>query len=168
MRLFAIVLLCLVLATCASHIPSAQVIHPASAGLPGLRGFQLMPPEQAVDTLPYRNRYPLINAELRQGLAAHGYHESATPQFRVYYWLALRDTPLEFRPDLPPTSSMGPYLAIHRLRDETGTLRVRLVDLKESVLWEGTVSTGLSPARANPEQLELAVGALLQQLPRAH
>ncbi|HBO5729439.1 DUF4136 domain-containing protein [Pseudomonas aeruginosa] len=167
MRLFAIVLLCLVLATCASHIPSAQVIHPASAGLPGLRGFQLMPPEQAVDTLPYRNRYPLINAELRQGLAAHGYHESATPQFRVYYWLALRDAPLEFRPDLPPTSGMGPYLAIHRLRDETGTLRVRLVDLEERVLWEGMVSTGLSPARANPEQLELAVGALLRQLPRA-
>ncbi|MCA4124856.1 hypothetical protein LDY98_00655, partial [Pseudomonas aeruginosa] len=25
----------------------------------------------------------------------------------------------------------------------------------------------LSPARANPEQLELAVGALLRQLPRA-
>ncbi|MDV7784636.1 isochorismatase family protein, partial [Pseudomonas aeruginosa] len=42
---------------------------------------------------------------------------SATPQFRVYYWLALRDAPLEFRPDLPPTSGMGPYLAIHRLRD---------------------------------------------------
>ncbi len=78
MRLFAIVLLCLVLATCASHIPSARVTHPASAGLPGLQGFQLMPPEQAVDALPYRNRYPLINAELRQGLAAHGYHESAT------------------------------------------------------------------------------------------
>ena len=54
---------------------------------------------------------------------------------------------------------MGPYLAIHRLRDETGTLRVRLVDLEERVLWEGMVSTGLSPARANPEQLELAVGA---------
>lgn len=85
MRLFAIVLLCLVLATCASHIPSARVTHPANAGLPGLQGFQLMPPEQAVDALPYRNRYPLINAELRQGLAAHGYHESATPQFRVYY-----------------------------------------------------------------------------------
>lgn len=148
MRLFAIVLLCLVLATCASHIPSARVTHPANAGLPGLQGFQLMPPEQAVDALPYRNRYPLINAELRQGLAAHGYHESATPQFRVYYWLALRDAPLEFRPDLPPTSGMGPYLAIHRLRDETGTLRVRLVDLEERVLWEGMVSTGLSPARA--------------------
>ncbi|HBO9562398.1 TPA: DUF4136 domain-containing protein [Pseudomonas aeruginosa] len=166
MRLFAIVLLCLVLATCASHIPSARVTHPASA-LPGLQGFQLMPPEQAVDALPYRNRYPLINAELRQGLATHGYHESATPQFRVYYWLALRDAPLEFRPDLPPTSGMGPYLAIHRLRDETGTLRVRLVDLEERVLWEGMVSTGLSPARANPEQLELAVGALLRLLPRA-
>lgn len=107
MRLFAIILLCLVLATCASHIPSARVTHPASAGLPGLQGFQLMPPEQAVDALPYRNRYPLINAELRQGLAAHGYHESATPQFRVYYWLALRDAPLEFRPTFRPPPAWG-------------------------------------------------------------
>lgn len=104
MRLFAIVLLCLVLATCASHIPSARVTHPASAGLPGLQGFQLMPPEQAVDALPYRNRYPLINAELRQGLAAHGYHESATPAFRVYYWrgsASRRTAPLRVPPDLP-------------------------------------------------------------------
>ena len=95
MRLFAIVLLCLVLATCASHIPSARVTHPASAGLPGLQGFQLMPP--AVDALPYRNRYPLINAELRQGLAAHGYHERY-PQFRVYYWLARRTAGIPPRP----------------------------------------------------------------------
>lgn len=167
MRLFATILLCLALGACADHPPGVRLTHPASAELPGLQSFQLMPPERAVDALPYRSRYPLINAELRQGLAAHGYHESATPQFRVYYWLALRDAALEFRPDLPPTSSMGPYLAIHRLRDETGTLRVRLVDLEERILWEGTASTGLSPARANPEQLERAVGALLQQLPRA-
>ncbi|MGV8769692.1 DUF4136 domain-containing protein, partial [Pseudomonas aeruginosa] len=82
---------------------------------------------------PYRNRYRLTNAELRQGLAAYGNHESATQQISVCCWLALRDAPLEFRPDLPPTSGMGHNLAISRLITETGTLRFRLGELEEPV-----------------------------------
>ncbi|WP_370600589.1 DUF4136 domain-containing protein [Pseudomonas nitroreducens] len=167
MRLFAILLLCLAVATCTNQVPRAQVSHPADARLSSLRDFQLMPPESAVDALPYRNRYPLINAQVRQGLIERGYRESATPQIRVYYWLALQDVPLEFKVDTPPPNPLGPYLAIHRLRDETGTLRLRLTDAQEQTLWEGTVSTGLSPAHASDALLQDAVGALLQQVPAA-
>ncbi len=167
MRLFAILLLCLAVATCSNPVPHAQVAHPADARLAGLRDFQLMPPENAVDALPYRSRYPLINAQVRQGLIERGYRESAAPQLRVYYWLALQDAPLEFKVDTPPPNPLGPYLAIHRLRDETGTLRLRLTDAQEQTLWEGTVSTGLSPAHASAALLQDAVGALLQQIPAA-
>lgn len=167
MRLFAILLLCLAVATCTTHTPQAQVSHPADARLAALRDFQLMPPENAVDALPYRSRYPLINAQVRQGLIEHGYRESATPQIRVYYWLALRDAPLEFKVDVPPPDPLGPYLAIHRLRDETGTLRLRLTDTQEQTLWEGTVSTGLSPAHSSAALLQGAIDALLQQVPAA-
>ncbi|WP_447755556.1 DUF4136 domain-containing protein [Pseudomonas nicosulfuronedens] len=167
MRLFAILLLCLAVATCSSSVPHAQVAHPADARLEGLHNFQLMPPENAVDALPYRNRYPLINAQVRQGLIERGYRESAAPQIRVYYWLALQDAPLEFKVDVPPPQPLGPYLAIHRLRDETGTLRLRLTDAQEQTLWEGTVSTGLSPAHASATLLQDAIGALIQQIPSA-
>lgn len=167
MRLFAILLLCLAVATCSNPVPHAQVAHPAEARLDGLHDFQLMPPENAVDTLPYRSRYPLINAQVRQGLIERGYRESAAPQIRVYYWLAVQDAPLEFKVDVPPPQPLGPYLAIHRLRDETGTLRLRLTDAQEQTLWEGTVSTGLSPAHASAALLQDAIGALIQQIPSA-
>ena len=167
MRLFAILLLCLAVATCTTQIPQARVTQPADARLSGLHDFQLMPPESAVDALPYASRYPLINAWLRQGLEQQGYRDSPNPQLRVYYWLALRDAPLEFKVDAPPPQSLGPYLAIHRLHDETGTLRVRLTDLQDQVLWEGTVSTGLSPQHASSDLLQHAVDALVSQVPKA-
>jgi len=167
MRLLAILLLCLALATCTTHIPEAHVTQPADARLSGLHEFQLMPPENAVDALPYASRYPLLNAWLRQGMEQRGYRESPQPQLRVYYWLALRDAPLEFKVDVPPPQSLGPYLAIHRLHDETGTLRVRLTDLHDQVLWEGTVSTGLSPQHASSELLQHATEALVSQVPKA-
>lgn len=167
MRLFAILLLCLALATCTTQIPQARVTQPADTRLNGLHGFQLMPPENAVDALPYASRYPLLNAWLRQGMEQRGYQDSAQPQLRVYYWLALRDAPLEFKVDVPPPQSLGPYLAIHRLHDETGTLRVRLTNLQDQVLWEGTVSTGLSPQHASSELLQHAVEALVSQVPKA-
>lgn len=167
MRLFAVLLLCLAVATCTTHTPQAQVSQAGDGRLSGLYDFQLMPPENAVDALPYRSRYPLINAQLRQGLIEHGYRESATPQIRVYYWLALRDAPLDFKVDVPPPDPLGPYLAIHRLRDETGTLRLRLTDAQEQTLWEGTISTGLSPAHASATLLEGAIDSLLKQVPAA-
>ncbi|AGI22373.1 hypothetical protein H681_02455 [Pseudomonas sp. ATCC 13867] len=167
MRLFVILLLCLAVATCTNQVPRAHVSHPADARLPALHDFQLMPPENAVDALPYRSRYPLINAQVRQGLIERGYRESATPQIRVYYWLALQDAPLEFKVDVPPPDPLGPYLAIHRLRDETGTLRLRLTNVQEQTLWEGTVSTGLSPAHASTTLLQEAIDVLLKQVPAA-
>lgn len=167
MRLFAILLLCLALATCTTQIPQAHVTQPADARLNGLHAFQLMPPENAVDALPYASRYPLLNAWLLQGMEKRGYRDSSQAQLRVYYWLALRNAPLEFKVDVPPPQSLGPYLAIHRLHDETGTLRVRLTDLQDQVLWEGTVSTGLSPQHASSELLQHAVEALVSQVPKA-
>lgn len=168
MRRIIVLLLCLALATCASPAPPIQVIKPATAALVGRHSFQLLAPQQAVDgELPFRERYAQLAALLRQGLAERGYHEGQPPQLRVYYWLALRDTPLEFPVDQAPPDPLGPYRAIHRLRDETGTLRLRLTDLNEQVLWEGLVSTGLSPAWDSAEQLERAVQALLRQLPPA-
>ncbi|KAF1055987.1 MAG: hypothetical protein GAK44_00321 [Pseudomonas delhiensis] len=167
MRLFAL-LLCLALASCThTPAPQARVSHPANARLTGLQRFELMPPENAVEALPYRSRYPAINARLRQGLSEHGYRESSTPQIRVYYWLALQDAPLALKVDNPPAEPFGPYLAIHRLRDETGTLRLRLTDTTGQTLWEASVSTGLSPARSSAALLQAAIDALLQQLPPA-
>jgi hypothetical protein len=78
-----------------------------------------------------------------------------------------RDGPLLFKADVPPPNPLGPYQAIHRLRDETGTLRLRLTDLDGRILWEGVISTGLSPARDSAELLGRAVQVLTEQIPLA-
>lgn len=169
MRVFVVLLLCLALATCSSHIPQIRVVQAAAPALASLHSFQLLPPEQALSgELPLRKHYALLASLLHQGLAERGYHESQQPELRVYYWLAVRDTPLEFRVDVPPPNPIGAYQAIHRLHDETGTLRLWLTDLNGQVLWEGLASTGLSPAWDSAEQLQSAVLALLQQIPVAH
>ncbi|WP_137820012.1 DUF4136 domain-containing protein [Pseudomonas sp. 2FG] len=169
MRVFVVLLLCLALASCASHSPQIRVVQAAAPALASRHSFQLLPPEQALSgELPLREQYAQLEPLLRQGLAERGYHESPQPELRVYYWLALHDTPLEFRVDTPPPNPLGAYQAIHRLHDETGTLRLRLTDLNGQVLWEGLASTGLSPAWDSTEQLQSAVAALLQQIPVAH
>ena len=164
MRLFAIVLLCLVLATCASHIPSARVTHPASAGLPGLQGFQLMPPEQAVDALPYRNRYPLINAELRRGWRPTATTRALPAIPRLLLAGAARRTA-----GIPPRPSA--HLRHGALSGDPPPARRNRNIARAPGRPGGARSLGrhgsTGPARANPEQLELAVGALLRQLPRA-
>ena len=69
MRLFAIVLLCLVLATCASHIPSARVTHPANAGLPGLQASLAYSFNQCF----YQNRFQFTQGNIiqkKQGLSS--------------------------------------------------------------------------------------------------
>ncbi|MGA4637873.1 hypothetical protein ACPA5B_28775 [Pseudomonas solani] len=168
MRLFLVLLLCLVLATCSTHIPSIQVLHPDGGDLTARHSFQLIPPEQALPgQAPYREHYARLDPLLRQGLATRGYHENQTPELRIYYWLALQDAPLEFKVDQAPPSPLGPYQAIHRLRDETGTLRLRITDLDGQVLWEGIASTGLSPAWDSAELLQSAVEALTRQIPIA-
>jgi hypothetical protein len=168
MRLFLVLLLCLALATCTRQLPQVQLVQPAAEDLGELRDYRLIPPDLAVQgELPFGDDYIQLATLLRQGLATRGYRESPTPQMHVYYWLAMNDAPLEFRVDVPPPDTLGPYLAIHRLHDETGTLRVRLTDPDGRSLWEGLVSTGLSPSRTSPERLETIVEALLQRLPAA-
>ena len=166
MRLFLVILLCLGLATCASTIPHARILTPADDALQGRHSFQLVNPQSSLAAPPpFSERYAQLPQLLRHDLAARGYHESLQPQIRVYYWLAVQDSPLTFKVDA--SNSLGPYQAIHRLRDETGTLRLRLTDLNDNLLWEGLVSTGLSPARNSSELLERAVQILTEQIPRA-
>jgi hypothetical protein len=168
MRLFSVLLLCLALVTCANPIPQIRVLQPAAPDLAGRGTFELVSPEQAVEgELPYRERYAQLAPLIRQGLASRGYQAANHAQLRVYYWLAVNDTPLEFKVDQAPPSPLGPYQAIHRLRDETGTLRLRLTDRAGQVLWEGLAITGLSPSRDSAELLASAVHALIEQLPAA-
>jgi hypothetical protein len=168
MRLFIVLLLCLALATCSSPLPRIQVISPAHAELAGRGSFQLIAAEQAVaGDLPFAERYQQLDQLLRQGLSQRGYRASPQAQIQVYYWLAVQDQPLQFKADTAPPSPLGPYQAIHRLRDSTGTLRLRLTTPEQQLLWEGLASTGLSPERDSAELLERATQALLQQIPAA-
>lgn len=163
MRLFLVILLCLGLATCTSQIPQARILSPADASLAGRYSFALIAPPGTAATDDYLQLPQL----LRQGLSARGYHESTQPQLLVHYWLAVQDSPVMLKVDAPPPSSLGIYQAIHRLHDERGTLRLRLTDLDDKVLWEGTISTGLSPTRYSAELLERATQALTAQIPLA-
>lgn len=168
MRLFLVILLCLGLATCSSHVPQARILSPVDASLAGRHGFELIDPQASLEgEAPFPERYRQLPHLLRHGLSTRGYHESQQPQLRVYYWLAVQDGPLLFKVDTPPPDPLGPYQAIHRLPDETGTLRLRLADLDQRILWEGVVSTGLSPARDSAELLERAVRVLTEQIPQA-
>lgn len=168
MRLFIVLLLCLALATCSNQLPRAQVLTPASAELTGKRSFSLIAAEQAVaGDVPFAERYAQLEQLLREGLSARGYQANPQAEIQVYYWLAVQDSPLDFKVDAAPPTPLGPYQAIHRLRDETGTLRVRLTTPEQQTLWEGLISTGLSPAKDSAELLERATQALLQQIPAA-
>ncbi|MFZ6048343.1 DUF4136 domain-containing protein [Pseudomonas sp. CR3202] len=168
MRLFLVLLLCLALATCSTHVPLVRILQPAAPELAGRSRFELASPERAVDgEPPYQERYAQLAPLLRQGLENRGYRASANAQLRVYYWLAISDAPLEFKVDQAPPSPLGPYQAIHRLRDESGSLRLRLTDQTGQVLWEGLASTGLSPSWDSTELLENAVRALIEQVPAA-
>lgn len=170
MRLFTVLLLCLALATCSSLPPRVQVVSPASAELTGRRSFSLIAAEQELSgELPFANRYAQLDQLLREGLSQRGYQAQGNPRadIQVYYWLAVQDSPLDFKVDAVPPNPLGPYQTIHRLRDETGTLRVRLTSPAQQTLWEGLISTGLSPAKDSAELLERATQALLQQIPKA-
>ncbi|MDP2745519.1 hypothetical protein [Pseudomonas sp.] len=168
MRLFIVLLLCLALATCSNQLPRAQVLTPASAELTGKRNFSLIAAEQAVaGDVPFAERYTQLEQLLREGLSTRGYQANPQAEIQVYYWLAVQDSPLDFKVDAAPPAPLGPYQAIHRLRDETGTLRIRLTTPEQQILWEGLISTGLSPAKDSAELLERATQALLQQIPKA-
>ncbi|WP_422910394.1 hypothetical protein ACOCLD_00245 [Pseudomonas sp. MAC6] len=168
MRLFTVLLLCLALATCSSQPPRVQVLTPASTELTGKHSFSLIAADQALQgEVPFAERYEQLEQLLREGLSNRGYQASPRAEIQVYYWLAVQDSPLDFKVDTAPPTSLGPYQAIHRLRDETGTLRLRLTTPAQVILWEGLISTGLSPAKDSAELLERATQALLQQIPMA-
>jgi len=168
MRLFTVLLLCLALATCSSQPPRVRVLTPASTELTGKHSFSLIAADQALQgEVPFAERYEQLEQLLREGLSNRGYQASPQAQIQVYYWLAVQDSPLDFKVDTAPPTSLGPYQAIHRLRDETGTLRLRLTTPAQVILWEGLISTGLSPAKDSAELLERATQALLQQIPMA-
>ena len=86
MRLFLVILLCLGLATCSSHVPQARILSPADASLAGRHGFELIDPQASLEgEAPFPERYRQLPHLLRHGLSTRGYHESQQPQLRVYY-----------------------------------------------------------------------------------
>jgi|SRR5690606_1521325 len=147
--------------------PPVEVLHSA-ADFGTVHDYQLVAPDQAINgELPYPAGYPLLAKSLREGFADRGYQETREGALQVYYWLAIRETPLDYHVDMPPPNPLGPYQAIHRFSDETGTLRLRITDAGGKVLWEGITRTGLSPAHQRNELLKHAVDALLEELPPA-
>jgi hypothetical protein len=168
MRLFAVLLLCLALATCSSQLPQVQVLSPATQELPRRQTFELIAAEHSLEgEAPFAERYQQLAPLLQAGLSQRGYRHNPQAQILVYYWLALQDSPLQFKVDAAPPSPLGPYQAIHQLRDRTGTLRLRLTTPQQQVLWEGLIHTGLSPDKDSAELLERATQALVQQIPPA-
>lgn len=168
MRLFAVLLLCLALATCSSQLPRVQVLTPATDELPRRQTFELVAAEHSLASdPPFAERYQQLTQLLRAGLSQRGYRQNPQAQIQVYYWLALQDSPLEVKVDTAPPSPLGPYQAIHPLRDRTGTLRLRLTTPEQQILWEGLIHTGLSPEKDSAELLERAARALTAQIPQA-
>jgi hypothetical protein len=168
MRLFTVLLLCLAMATCSSNLPRAQILTPASVDLAGKHTFALVAAEQPEQNdTPLAERHAQLAQLLREGLSARGYQANPQAEIQVHYSLAMQDSPLDIRVDNAPPTPLGPYQAVHRLRDETGTLRIRLTTPTQQPLWEGLINTGLSPAKDSAELLERATQALLQQIPQA-
>lgn len=169
MRIFPVLLVCLALATCSSHLLLPQVTTPAQPELRGQHRVQLLALPASSDNLPAAStRAAALTGLLRDGLSLRGYREGTPVQLRAYYWLGLRREPVELSTDLPPPGLLGPYQSVHRLKEERATLHLRLTDLQDHVLWEGQIDTGLSPAWDSDEQLRKASNALLQQIPMAH
>lgn len=172
MRLSLTLLICLLLTACSNQPaagPAPQVISQRPDALTKLHSFRLIAPEQAITgAMPLPALYPQMAQLLSSQLQMRGYKKAPTADINVYYWLSVQDHPLQFKVDLPPPNALGPYQAIHQLRDETGTLRLRLTDAQgDIVFWEGTVITGLSPASDSRELLEQALQALTELIPHA-
>lgn len=169
MPVLRIVLLSLLLAGCASTPPQVLVVQTATPALATRHSFEMLPPStNPSGELPPKTDYGQVEAGLRQGLLNHGYHESKKAELRVAYSLTLNEAPLEFRVDNPPEglgNQLGSYLAVHRFKDESATLRLRISDRADKTLWQGLITTRLSPSWQREELLKAAVTALLQQIP---
>lgn len=167
MRIFPVLLVCLALATCSSHLLLPEVSTPAQAGLSGHHSVQLIAVPASAASASTPQRAALLTSLLRDSLSQRGYQQSPTADLRAYYWLGVRQSPLTVSTDLPPPGPLGPYLSVHRLQDENATLHLRLTDLKDQLLWEGQIDTGLSPSWSSDELLRKATDALVQQIPLA-
>ncbi|WP_339515643.1 hypothetical protein [Pseudomonas sp. RL_15y_Pfl2_60] len=167
MRLLLIILTCAALASCAtSTAPQTEVTHANPQALTPLKRFKLIAPEPVLSNpTAFPTSYPQLASILSEQLQQRGYQQAEPAQINVYYWLAVQGQALEFKVDQAPPSQLGAYQAIHRLQDETGTLRVRLTDQAGDVLWQGTSKTGLSPANYSAELIKQATLALTAQIP---
>lgn len=167
MRLLLILLTCVAMASCANTpAPHTEISTVNPQALSALSRFKLIAPDPILKpsaTTPAL--YPQLTSLLREQLQQQGYQQAEPAQFHVYYWLEVREQPIELKVDQAPPNQLGAYQAIHVLHDETGTLRLRLTDPADNVLWQGTAITGLSPASYSAEQLKQAVLALTAQIP---
>ncbi|MGY4533601.1 hypothetical protein ACVW0Y_002733 [Pseudomonas sp. TE3786] len=161
-----LLLLSLLLAGCSTPAPQVLVVQTATPSLGSHHSFEMLPPSTSTEgQLPPTSDYAHVEASLRQGLLNHGYRESKKAEVRVAYALTLNETPLEFRVDNPPNNPLGSYLAVHRFQDESATLRLRVSDRADKTLWQGLITTSLSPSWQRDELLRAAVVSLLQQIP---
>ena len=164
--LLRIFLLSLLLAGCSSPSPQVLVVQTATPSLGDRHTFEILPPSTRPDgELPPTRDYAQVRANLRQGLLNRGYLEAKKADVRVAYTLTLNEAPIEFRVDTPPPNGLGSYLAVHRLQDESITLRLRISDRGNKILWQGLITTSLSPSWQREELLRAAVVALMQQIP---
>jgi len=161
-----VLFLSLLLAGCSSPSPQVLVVQTATPSLGQRHTFEMLPPSTSPDgQLPPTRDYAQVRANLRQGLLNRGYVEAKKAEVRVAYTLTLNEAPLEFRVDTPPPNPLGSYLAVHRFQDESITLRLRVSDRANKTLWQGLITTSLSPSWQREELLRAAVVALMQQIP---
>lgn len=167
MRLLLITLLCVALASCANPPePRTKVSHADLQALSQLKRFKMIAPESMLkNPSALQALYPQLGLLLGEQLRRKGYQQTEPAQINVYYGLAVQGHRFEFKVDQVPPSQLGAYQAIHRLHDETGTLRLRLTGPANKLLWQGSRKTGLSPASYSAELLERAVIALTAQIP---
>ena len=75
MRIFPVLLVCLALATCSSHLLLPQVTTAAQPGLRGLSNVQLIAVSASNDSQTPTERAALLTSLLREGLSLRGYRE---------------------------------------------------------------------------------------------
>jgi hypothetical protein len=168
MRILAVLMVCLALATCSSNAPRPQISTAATVELKNYPQLRLiaLPARQQEAPAPAAITARLTSM-LREGLSLRGYSEDPQAELLAYYWLELQITPFDINANMAPPAPLGPYQSVHRLHEERVTLRLRLTNEQNLLLWEGQIDTGLSPAWDSEQQLQRACDSLLQQLPRA-
>lgn len=163
MRHTAILLLGLGLCACSTPDPAqVQILHEGQSF--GARDYRLVAPDADAPGADAT----LLTESLRRGLARQGYRPGGdNAPLVIQYRLTTASQPLTYPVDMPPPSSLGPYMAIHRFEDVRGLLHLRVTDRSEQLLWEGAARTELSPEHQRQQQIDRAVDALVQKLPPA-